>query len=93
MFRSKLEMYISVLETLTFRGSMTTTGLTYKTNVSHSVLKQFLNRLIDQNLIEERLDGQSRIYTITQNGLHTLKCFRELKQMLPDKHEPLPIIR
>lgn len=56
----------------------------YKANVNCSVLKEYLDFLIKQELIEERPMGKSRIvYSVTQKGLMVLKYFRELKQMLP----------
>jgi len=56
----------------------------YKANVNCSVLKEYLDFLMQQNLIEEKTVGKKRIvYAITQRGLTVLKYFRELKTVLP----------
>jgi predicted transcriptional regulator len=56
----------------------------YKANVNCSVLKQYLNFLIQENLVEERTVGKKRVvYAITQKGITVLKYFRELKTILP----------
>jgi predicted transcriptional regulator len=56
----------------------------YKSNLNCSVLKGYLDFLIKQGLIEERIIGKSRIvYAITQQGKTVLKAFAELKQALP----------
>jgi predicted transcriptional regulator len=56
----------------------------YKANVNCSVLKEYLEFLIKQNLVEERTIGKRRVvYAITQRGITVLKYFRELKQVLP----------
>jgi predicted transcriptional regulator len=56
----------------------------YKANVNCSVLKEYLDFLMKQELVEERPLGKRRIvYAITQRGLMVLKYFRELKQVLP----------
>jgi predicted transcriptional regulator len=56
----------------------------YKANVNCSVLKEYLNFLIKQGLVEERTIGKRRVvYGITQRGITVLKYFRELKQVLP----------
>jgi len=56
----------------------------YKANVNCSVLKEYLDFLMKQNLIEERTVGKQRVvYAITQRGITVLKYFRELKQVLP----------
>ncbi len=88
MRRSKLEMYIDVLKVLAHHGPLKLTHIMYKANVNCSVLKDYLDFLIDNNLVEERPKGKSRvIYGVTQRGIAVLKHFRELKQILPVKEE------
>ncbi len=84
MRRSKLEMYIDILKVLAHRGPLKLTHIMYKANVNCSVLKQYLDFLTKQNLVEERTAGKRRVvYAITQRGITVLKHFRELKQVLP----------
>lgn len=84
MRRSKLEMYIDILKVLSQRGPLKLTHIMYKANVNCSVLKQYLNFLIQQDLVEERTIGKKRVvYAITQKGITVLKYFRELKTVLP----------
>ncbi|MEM2419774.1 MAG: winged helix-turn-helix domain-containing protein [Candidatus Bathyarchaeia archaeon] len=84
MRRSKLEMYIDILKVLAHRGPLKLTHIMYKANVNCSVLKEYLDFLIKQNLVEERTVGKRRVvYAITPRGITVLKHFRELKQVLP----------
>jgi predicted transcriptional regulator len=84
MRRSKLEMYIDILKVLSQRGPLKLTHIMYKANVNCSVLKQYLNFLIQEDLVEERTVGKKRVvYAITQKGITVLKYFRELKTILP----------
>ena len=84
MRRSKLEMYVDILRVLAQRGPLKLTHVMYKANVNCSVLKEYLEFLIKQNLVEERTIGKRRVvYAITQRGITVLKYFRELKQVLP----------
>ncbi|MEM3551270.1 MAG: winged helix-turn-helix domain-containing protein [Candidatus Bathyarchaeia archaeon] len=84
MRRSKLEMYIDILSVLAHRGPLKLTHIMYKANVTCSVLKEYLDFLMKQNLVEERGVGERRVvYAITQRGITVLKHFRELKQVLP----------
>jgi predicted transcriptional regulator len=90
MRRSKLEMYIDILKVLAHKGPLKLTHIMYKANVNCSVLKQYLDFLIDQGLVEEKTLGKKRIvYAITEKGLKVLKYFRELKIMLPTLEEEL----
>lgn len=84
MRRSKLETYVDILSVLSLRGPLKLTHVMYKANVNCSVLKEHLDYLLKQELIEERPMGKRRIvYAVTQRGLMVLKYFRELKQVLP----------
>ena len=84
MRRSKLEMYIDILKVLAQKGPLKLTHIMYKANVNCSVLKQYLDFLITQNLVEEQTVGKKRIvYAITDKGRTVLKYFRELRSVLP----------
>ena len=84
MRRSKLEMYIDILEVLALRGPLKLTHKMYKANVNCSVLKEYLDFLIEQNLVQERTVAKRRVvYAITERGRTVIKYFRELKQILP----------
>ena len=84
MRRSKLEMYVDILTVLAHRGPLKLTHVMYKANVNCSVLKEYLDFLMKQGLVEERTVGKARVvFAITQRGITVLKYFRELKQVLP----------
>jgi len=81
--RSKLEMYVDILSVLAHRGPLKLTHIMYKANVNCSVLSEYLNFLIEKELVEERKAQKNRtIYAITQRGVTVLKYFGELKQAL-----------
>jgi predicted transcriptional regulator len=83
MRRSKLEMYVDILKVLAQRGPLKVTHIMYKTNVNCNILKECLNFLSKQGLIEERIVGKSRVvYVNTTRGTQVIKFFRELDKML-----------
>jgi len=95
-------MYIDILKVLARHGPLKLTHIMYKANVNCSVLKEYLDFLIANNLVEEKTVGKKRIvYAITERGTTVLKYFRELKSVLPiieearnvannTMHKPLP---
>jgi predicted transcriptional regulator len=84
MRRSKLEMYVDILSVLAHRGPLKLTHVMYKANVNCSVLKEYLDFLVKQGLVEERIIRKQRtVYAVTQRGITVLKYFKELKQVLP----------
>jgi predicted transcriptional regulator len=77
-------MYVDILSVLARRGPLKLTHVMYKANVNCSILKEYLDFLIKQGLVEERTAGKQRvIYAVTQRGITVLKYFKELKQVLP----------
>ena len=79
MRKSKLERYVGILENLArarnfaSQGAMELTQLMQKTGLSKKVLKQRLNFLIQQNLVEEQNLGKDAIfYVITGRGVRVL---------------------
>ena len=84
MRRSKLETYVAILSVLGQRGPLKLTHIMYKANVNCSILREQLDFLIKQNLVEERsLRKERTVFAITQRGINVLKYFRELTQALP----------
>ena len=84
MRRSKLEMYVDILEVLALRGPLKLTHVMYKANVNCSILKEYLEFLIQQELVEKKAFCKRRVaYGISSKGLIVLKQFKELKQVLP----------
>jgi predicted transcriptional regulator len=60
----------------------------YKSNVNCSVLKDQLEFLIKNTLVEERILRKEKVvYAVTQRGLQILKSFREIKQEFPVEEE------
>jgi predicted transcriptional regulator len=76
-------MYLDILRVLEGGGQLKLTHIMYETNVNCCVLKEYLDFLVKQGLVETRAVGRQRmVYSITQRGITVLNCFRELKQVL-----------
>jgi predicted transcriptional regulator len=88
MRRSKMEMHLDILKILAQKGPLKLTHIMYKANVNCSVLKEYLDFLIQQELIAEKTLKKERIvYELTEKGLTVIKYFRELQTMLPIDEE------
>lgn len=80
MRRSYLETSLDILKVLRLYGPLRITPIMYKTNVNCSSLKERLNTLIQQNLVEEKTIGNKRtVYAITEKGIAALKHFKQLE--------------
>jgi len=87
MRRSKMEMYIDILKVIAQNGPLKLTHIMYKANVNCSVLKENLDFLINQNLIEEQITQKKRNktkvrYAITERGRTVIKYFNQVNVAL-----------
>jgi predicted transcriptional regulator len=88
MRRSKLEIYIDILNVLALKGQLKLTHIMYKSNVNCKVLKEQLEFLIKNSLVEEKILRKEKVvYGITSKGIQVLKYFREIEQVFPMKEE------
>ena len=95
MRRSKMEMYIDILKVMVQNGPLKLTHVMYKANVNCSVLKQNLDFMIAQNLIEEQVTVKRRNktkirYAITEKGRTVIKYFNEVDRALHITGESIP---
>ena len=87
MRRSKMEIYIDILKVLAQKGPLKLTHVMYKANINCSVLKENLDFLIKQNLIEEQVTVKKRnktkiSYAITEKGRTVIRYFNEVNVAL-----------
>ena len=88
MRRSKMEMHLDILKILAQKGPLKLTHIMYKANVNCCVLKEYLDFLMKNELVQEKiLRKQKVVYEISEKGLSVLKYFRELQIMLPVNEE------
>ena len=89
MRRSKLEIYVAILNVLSQKGPLKLTHIMYKANVNCNILGEYLDFLIQKGLVEKRTIQKERIvYKVTQSGINVVKYFHELTQALPIIEEP-----
>jgi len=81
MGRSRLEVYVDVLKGLAC-GSSKLTHIMYETGVNYTVVKQRLEFLLKQNLVEETIVKKRNIYHITERGIAALEALSTLENTL-----------
>ena len=82
--RSKLETHLDILKALATTAPLRLTQIEDQVKVNSKSLREKLDFLIKQGLVEERtMKKMHVVYAITQRGTTVLKYFRELTQALP----------
>ena len=83
MRHSELD-YIEILKVLSYRRQQKLTNLTHKLNLNFQKLKEQLEFLKGNGLIEEKtLANENAIYSITMRGTEILKAFKETVRVSP----------
>lgn len=87
MRRSKLEACIDILRALASHGPLKLTHVMYEVNINCNGLKQYLNFLIQHNLVKEQTLRKERckakiVYAITGRGRTVLEDFKTIDNAL-----------
>lgn len=90
--RSKLEIYIDILEEIR-NGVIIPTRIMYGANLSWKPLQQILKSLVTQELIVEYMaeEGDKRTkktYKLTEKGLNVLRYFSKAKELVEKETMP-----
>jgi predicted transcriptional regulator len=96
MRRARLEMYVDILKVLARHGPLKLSHIIRKANINCHALKQCLDFLIQQNLVEEQTLSKKRVvYAITQRGRTMLKYNWEVNgalQATGEAHKIPPLL-
>jgi predicted transcriptional regulator len=83
MSRSKLEMYVDILNALAEKGPLQLNHIVCQANVSGNLLKGYLDFLIKQGLIKESaMEKNGVVYSNTNRGTAVIKFFGEANKTL-----------
>ena len=83
MGRSKLEIYVTIIEALVLNGPMKSNRITCDTNISYNLVKKALIDLQKRQLIDERKINNTSIYLATPKAKSALLQFKKITQNLP----------
>jgi predicted transcriptional regulator len=98
MRKSKLESYVDILEALVNKP-LTVDHTSYEINVDCTILRQHLDFLIKNGLVEERKPEKRTLYAVTEKGIAVLralsfqKYFGKISNKIRVIDEALEIIR
>ena len=82
IYQSKLNLYVDILKVLWHSGPLKLTHVANKANVNSIILKEHLDFLIKQGLVQEQtVKKSSAVFEVTQRGTTVLKYFREFKRV------------
>jgi predicted transcriptional regulator len=88
MGHSRLELYINILKSLSYRNPLKLSHIINKVEVERTELKECLGSLARHGLVKKRTVGKRTVaYVTSQRGRKVLKYFQELERNLPNLEE------
>ena len=79
--RGRMEIIHDILNSIVMKGGrIKPTHLLYKSNLSHQKMKEYVNELIEKEMIEEEIEKEKKLFTITEKGEKFLNEFRRIKE-------------
>ncbi len=87
--RSRVEILYDIVAAAKPYGKKT--HLMYKGNLSYQQLDLYLDFILKNGLLEERLVEDIKLYYITQKGLEFMRLFEDMHRLLVSKKEGLGI--
>lgn len=80
--RSRIQVIVDILRVIESQdGRAKPTHVLYKSNLSHKLLKDHLNNLLQKGLIEVEINGNKTFYKITKKGREFIIEFRKIEKL------------
>ena len=79
--RGKLEIIHDMLSSIQNKGGqIKPTHLLYKSNLSHSKMKEYLEELIQKGMVKEVYEKDKKMFVITDKGREFLMEFERIRE-------------
>jgi len=79
--RSRMDIINDILEAVQKKGGkIKPTHLMYKANLSHKLMTNYLDELIEKQLIDEISEKTNKYLIITDEGYRFLEKFKQMKE-------------
>ncbi len=79
--RSRIEIIFDMLSSVRDKGNkIKPTHLLYKSNLSHKKMKEYVEDLLKNNMIQERVIKDKKFFEITEKGLKFIAEYKKIKE-------------
>ena len=79
--RSTMQVLVDVLRVIERENKVKPTHILYKANLSHKLLKEYLNTLLQKGFIEVVIEKNHTYYKITDKGRNFMIEFRKIEKL------------
>jgi len=79
--RSSMQIIVDVLRVIERENKVKPTHILYKANLSHKLLKEYLNTLLQKGFIEVVVEKNRTYYRITDKGINFVNEFKKMEKL------------
>ena len=79
--RSKIEIVYDILKTIYENKNIKKTHIIYKTNITHTRLKEYMEFLKGKSLVHTQKEGKKEKIIITSAGIEFMEEFKKLRTL------------
>jgi predicted transcriptional regulator len=87
--RSQMEIYIDILKAVA-EGKRKPTHIMYRANLSWTRLRKYIDFLISQDLLQERITEGASVFALTTKGKDVIGYFKRIESELYTKNKAIP---
>jgi predicted transcriptional regulator len=81
--RDKLQVIYDILDVIREKGeNIKPTHILYKSNLSHQMMQQYLNELINKDFITEIQKEKGKTYSLTEKGFNYLNEYVKITKFV-----------
>jgi predicted transcriptional regulator len=79
--RSRMDIIHDMLAAIQRKGGLIKpTHLMYKANLSHQLMKEYVDELMEKGFMDEGIDEKKKVYVLTEKGNEYLAQYRKMKE-------------
>ncbi len=80
--RDRLEIIHDILLTLREKGETKPTHILYRSNLSHQMLTEYLNELVEKGLVLQQDNKNHKTYALTEKAYQFLNEFESMRAFI-----------
>jgi predicted transcriptional regulator len=81
--RDRLQVIYDILKVIRDKnGKIKPTHILYKSNLSHQMMDEYLNELLEKDFINEENNGEGKVYSIKPKGQEYLNKYKIITEFV-----------
>ncbi len=80
--RNRMEIIHDILDAIREEGEIKPTHILYGANLSHDMMKDYLDELLEKDMIEKKEEDDGTFYSLKEKGFEYLNEYERIKEFM-----------